>query len=426
MSRNFTRISAGLLLLFAMLACSIQVDPFAAPAIPSSIPASPATDTPVLVPPTLAAATNTPFASIPSVTLTPTTNVTATNTAQANPPSATPSAATVASPAIQKFKMVDASNGWSISDINVLRTSDGGNTWINVTPVGIGALGNVDAFFADAINAWVLSPASDFTSGTLYRTQDGGSNWSVVSVPFAGGDLKFIDQDHGFMLAALGAGAGSEAVGVYQSNDGGTTWVRNFVNDPTVSGAGDSLPLSGDKSGITFSDTTHGWVTGQTPVEDYVYFFSSADGGHTWSKQSVVLPPVQHVMMGAYAPEFFDQNSASLPVTIIGDSNSTVFFVTQDGGKTWMPTSFVPGLGRYSLFTAKDAFVWDGGAVLYVSHDGMLNWAQVHPNINVADSLSQMQFMDANTGWALAMDASSHISFYKTTDGGATWTAILP
>jgi photosystem II stability/assembly factor-like uncharacterized protein len=323
--------------------------------------------------------------------------------------------------------MLDANNGWAISDVHVLRTVDGGVTWLNATPSGLSTVGNVAAFFADAANAWVVTPSGDNTIGKLYRTQDGGANWSSVSVPFAGGDLKFIDLNNGFVLASLGAGAGSEAVAVFQTSDGGATWVRNYINEPNVSGADNSLPLSGDKSGMTFRDASHGWVSGQTPVEDYIYFYASSDGGHTWAQQNVVLPPVQHVMMGAYAPIFFDQNNASLPVTVIADTNSTVFFVTQDSGNTWTPTSFVPVLGRYSLVSAKDAFVWDGGTLLYVSHDGMLNWTQVHPNVNnLADSLSQLQFIDSNTGWALSMDANSHSSLYKTTDGGATWTAILP
>jgi photosystem II stability/assembly factor-like uncharacterized protein len=331
----------------------------------------------------------------------------------------------VASPAIQQFKMLDAKTGWAVSDINILRTGDGGVSWSNSTPQGLSKVGYVAAFFLDASSAWFVVPSDDYTTGTLYRTQDGGASWNSVSVGFAGGDLKFIDHNNGFVLASLGAGAGSEAVAVFQTSDGGATWVRNYTNDPNVSGAGNSLPLSGQKSGMTFKDNGHGWVAGETPVEDYVYLYASSDGGHTWAQQNVTLPPVQKVMMGAYPPVFFDQNNAILPVTITADANSTLFFVTQDGGSTWTPTSAVPGLGKYAVVSAKEAFVWDGGSILYASHDGMLNWTQVHPNVNLTDNLSQIQFVDANTGWALAMDASGHPSLYKTTDGGATWTVIL-
>ena len=37
-----------------------------------------------------------------------------------------------------------------------------------------------------------------------------------------------------------------------------------------------------------------------------------------------------------------------------------------------------------------------------------------------------MQFVNATTGWALTSDANSHRMLYKTVDGGATWTVLIP
>ncbi len=392
-------------LLLASLACSVSIDPFGAGPIPATVPANPPSSTPLIVPPTLAPVTMTP-SPIPSTS--------------------TPAPEPVASPSLQSFKMLDPDNGWAVSNTNVLRSGDGGVTWLDVTPAGMGSINYPATFFLDANRAWILAAASDYASGTLYHTQDGGQTWSSSSVPFAGGNLQFLDPNNGFVLASLGAAAGSEAVAVYQTGDGGGTWTRNYVNDPTVTGAGDSLPFSGDKTGMTFRDNLHGWVSGETPVDNFVYFYASADGGHSWAQQNVTLPPVDSGMFGANAPIFFDQNKGVLPASIVGSANSTIFFTTQDGGSTWLPTSAVTGLGKYSLVSASQAFVWDGGPVLYFSQDGMLNWTQVHPNITPADNLSAIQFVDVHTGWMLAMDASSHASLYKTTDGGATWTALIP
>jgi photosystem II stability/assembly factor-like uncharacterized protein len=355
----------------------------------------------------------------PAETLTP---GTATSSAATNTAPAT--LAPVASPAIRHFKMLDANNGWALSDTSILRTTDGGLTWRNATPGGLGSVGYPASFFMDTVHAWLVIPGADFTSGSLYRTQDGGASWSSASVPFSGGDLKFLDSNNGFILASLGAGAGSEAVAAFQTGDGGSTWTRNYTNDPNASGAGDSLPLGGIKSGMTFRDPIHGWVSGQTPVDDFVYFYVSADAGHTWAQQNVVLPPAEHVMMGADAPIFFDQSSGLLPVTSFADTSSTLFFATTDGGTTWMPTSAAPISGRYSVISRQEAVVWDGGPLLYATHDGMLTWAEVHPNISLVDNLSGLQFIDTNTGWALGTDASSHATMYKTADGGATWAAI--
>lgn len=348
-----------------------------------------------------------------------------TDTAAAPASTSTPAFAAVASPAIQKFKMLDASNGWAVSDNNILRTIDGGATWLDVTPAGLAGVNYPAAFFMDVGNAWIVISAADYTSGTLYRTQDGGSHWSSVSVPFAGGDLKFLDANNGFVLADLGAAAGSEAVAVFQIGDGGQTWTQNYTNAPNASGAGNSLPFGGDKSGMTFRDTSHGWVAGETPVDNFVYLYASADSGHTWAVQNVVLPPAESTMFGTDAPIFFDQSNGLLPVnSFAGDASNRLFFATSDGGSTWMPTSTVQGGRLYSVISRQEAVVWDGGPTLHATHDGMLNWVEVHPNINVTDTISGMQFVDAGTGWVLTMDANSHVTLYKTTDGGATWTAI--
>jgi photosystem II stability/assembly factor-like uncharacterized protein len=394
-SFHYTYLIALFSLLCAILACN-------APSIISSGP--PATSAPELVPPAIPAATNTP---------------------QVNLPAPTPASAPVASPVLQTFKMIDARNGWAFSETNILRSVDGGTTWFNVTPDGLSVVGYPATFFMDANHAWVIIPDQDYVTGNLYRTQDGGASWTPIKVPFNGGNLQFLDLQNGFALTALSAGAGSEAVALFQTNDVGSTWVRNFVNDPTVSGAASTLPLSGHKSGLTFRDLTHGWVPGETAVDNYVYFFATEDGGHTWSPQNVVLPPIENQHIGAFTPVFFDQNNGLLPVNIFeADSNSTMFFVTTDGGNTWMPTSSVPGLNKYSVISRQEAVVWDGGPLLHITHDGMLTWAEVHPNINIADKMSQFQFFDATTGWSLTIDENNHSILYQTVDGGATWTAI--
>jgi len=62
---------------------------------------------------------------------------------------------------------------------------------------------------------------------------------------------------------------------------------------------------------------------------------------------------------------------------------------------------------------------------MQVSHDAGASWSAVSPNINVTDTLLAFQFVDATTGWALTID-SGHYFLYKTTDGGATWSALVP
>jgi photosystem II stability/assembly factor-like uncharacterized protein len=70
--------------------------------------------------------------------------------------------------------------------------------------------------------------------------------------------------------------------------------------------------------------------------------------------------------------------------------------------------------------------VWDGGAALSASHDGGNSWSSISPDVNLKDTLVSIQFVNANTGWVLTSDASSHHRLYQTTDGGATWNILIP
>ena len=154
----------------------------------------------------------------------------------------------LASPALARIDFQDANNGWGIA-VNdngyVLRTVDGGSTWLNATPPGTGAIGlSATLTVLDTNTAWVLVPGTDFFSGTLYRTSDGGITWSSSPVPFGGALMQFLDGSTGRALADRGAGAGSEAVELFQTSDGGATWASVFHDDPGQPGSSDSLPLA--------------------------------------------------------------------------------------------------------------------------------------------------------------------------------------
>jgi len=334
----------------------------------------------------------------------------------------------VAAPGIVALDMLDVNHGWALSDSAVLRTTDGGLTWLNATPAGVGSVGaSASSFFQTTNSAWVVIGNADGTSGTLYHTTDGGSTWATAAVPFAGATLQFLDASNGIALAPLGAGAGSEAVALFQSSDGGSTWTQVFINDPTAAGSSDSLPLSGTKSGAAFLDSNHGWVSGAEPMSDFVYLYASADGGHTWAHQDLAMPSgFSGATTNADPPRFFSASDGVLPVALVSNTVGIVFYLSHDGGASWTPTQPVTPTGHYSIISLTDFFVWDGGSALFVSHDSGQTWSSISPNINIQDSLAAFQLVDPMNGWALTIDASNHSSLYRTADGGHTWTALIP
>ena len=347
------------------------------------------------------------------------------------PPTSTPvplNAPVVTSPGLAKIAMLDEKNGWGISDTAILRTTDGGATWYDLTPKNAGKLGYfVASSFLDTQHAWILVPdQTDMLKGTLLRSSDGGVTWSNVSVPFGGGDLHLLDDKHGWMLASLGAGAGSMGVAVYQTGDGGTTWNQTYTNDPNQQGAGSTLPLGGLKDGLTPIDMQTAWVGGVIYTSCQAYLYQTTDGGGTWQQVSVPVPAgYEQAQCDTHPPLFPTPSTAYLPMSIASQNGVVMaIYVSHDSGKTWTRSqTLIPQGGQVDFVSAKDGFVWNGTS-FYVTHDGAQTWTTVNPDVAFAESFSGMDFVSPTVGFVITSDASGAHALYKTTDGGATWNVL--
>jgi photosystem II stability/assembly factor-like uncharacterized protein len=65
------------------------------------------------------------------------------------------------------------------------------------------------------------------------------------------------------------------------------------------------------------------------------------------------------------------------------------------------------------------------GAVVYKTTNGGLNWQKIMLSGEANDIGLQIQFVDANNGWASTFNVSDGTGkYFKSTDGGATWNLI--
>ncbi|MFJ8545629.1 WD40/YVTN/BNR-like repeat-containing protein [Streptomyces sp. NPDC093586] len=118
--------------------------------------------------------------------------------------------------------------------------------------------------------AWVAG-----SRGTVLRTTDGGGTWRDVSPPGAE-ELEFRDVEafDARRAVALSIGEG-EASRVYRTDDGGATWTESFRNtDPRAF-----------YDCLTFFDHRHGLAVSD-PVDGKFRILSTGDGGRSWT----VLP----------------------------------------------------------------------------------------------------------------------------------------
>ncbi len=78
------------------------------------------------------------------------------------------------SPGIHGIDFVDALNGWVLKNGAPFKTTDGGESWTEIT--SFPASDSWDAFFIDSINGFISR------SNGLFKTSDGGANWEITGV----------------------------------------------------------------------------------------------------------------------------------------------------------------------------------------------------------------------------------------------------
>ena len=113
------------------------------------------------------------------------------------------------------------------------------------------------------------------TQGTVLRTTDGGASWRNVSPPGAA-ELQFRDIEsfdaRRAVVLAIGEG---EASRLYRTDDGGATWTESFRN----------TDAKAFYDCLTFFDPRHGLAMSD-PVDGKFRILSTSDGGRSWK----VLP----------------------------------------------------------------------------------------------------------------------------------------
>jgi photosystem II stability/assembly factor-like uncharacterized protein len=360
----------------------------------------------------------------------PTPTATPTPTSTLAPPTVAPPPV-VSSPQIRKLFMMDSANGWAIGNSYVLRTTDGGATWYNVSISITGISSIKNGFFQNASKGWVIATTfTDVERTYLFRTTNGGSTWTTYTIPFNGGYMQFLNDTNGFVLAGDLIGMQKHPVSLYQTSDGGATWTLKFAHDPNQPTNG--LPVSGHKNGMTFRDTTRGWVGGDVPISGAVYLYRTDNGGVTWSQQPMAVPAgYESAYVTTTAPTFFGANDAILPVWMtIGTGMRDLFlYVTHDGGMTWSRSSAFARNGDFVSFPSlRDALSYDRADVFHVTNDAGNSWRTVTPNVlfsRLAYQIFDLDFISTTTGWFTIGQQDGSSSLYRTSDGGATWTLLF-
>nr|WP_186381912.1 hypothetical protein [Paenibacillus terrae] len=228
------------------------------------------------------------------------------------------------------------------SETIVLHTSDGGGSW---KVASIPDKNRVTSIFFDSNHVgWIMLTAESSTGKqdkTLYKTEDGGAKWKMVmhnyissnqtstqgAIPplgYAMG-MTFTSPSKGFaMIQELGVPK------LYRTQDGGGEWSEGpaFFNRDKLASCSGFIPSSPE-----FFDTsnTEGWIPVGCQVGDSAKYngFFTTDQGQTWTFTPFNLGWNKGVNQ-SLRPSFINSTQGW---ALVGN----LVYHTEDQGKTWMP-----------------------------------------------------------------------------------------
>ncbi|MFY9225443.1 MAG: YCF48-related protein [Blastocatellia bacterium] len=222
----------------------------------------------------------------------------------------------------QKIKyvyFVNEKSGWAINlTQDILATNDGGLTWAVIRPAGKvkikynynnpGAATEMPdpisklKFLNEKVGwAWGGGKKDSAVEqeGVFIRTVDGGKNWQKIEYPFEGEvkSMFFLNEKIGW--------ASNNKSGLYKTDDGGQTWVKQTddVTRPFI-------------NGIAFANEKVGSIVGDS------YIGVTDNGGQTWKKVK---------LQGVYLNDVYWVNEKV--AWAVGDKGKVMY--TENSGQKW-------------------------------------------------------------------------------------------
>lgn len=333
------------------------------------------------------------------------------------------------SAALACVEFVDDQHGFATGNA-FYRTTNGGTSWEQLDPVGIGSV--IDFEF--------LSPLTGFAWNrrAVSVTSNGGSVWTEI-VPYSSSNF-IMHIDWSPAGAMLLAGRLDNQTGVFRSTDGGEHWERVsatqldtavFVTETEVLGANNTS------------------------------IYRSTDGGITWTERLDTTDPLS-------------QADVVMLTRVDDDSFAGIGFdgriwISNDSGQNWTltkpPTGLIGGTWSIQFPTPDVGYAAGAAGIIYKSVDGghsweqisngaarTINWIAMHPSgvgVAVGDRGLLLRTTDFGDHWAASgvrgasqfwhidrlstaesIDADTFViggrqgHVFRTDDAGATWKQL--
>lgn len=260
----------------------------------------------------------------------------------------------------------------------IYKTTNGGSTWQLLNDSSNSFYRAIG--FSDSLNGWVGNLAdTDNYSGfkythdtvPLYQTSDGGKTWIPVNLPnphpigICG--IYVVNDSVVFGFGRWNSKMFNNTVGYIKTTNKGKSWTYHDM----------SSYFYGMVDGWFFNKDT-GFVTGAS--SNYkAQILSTVDGGNTWNvsykSSRVDTDEVWKIFFSSR-----DTGYGSIEYQAFTTSTSKRYFVkTIDGGKTWTEMPFINYYDEEGIGFINDTIGWIGGAYYtYITFDGGKSWSIDH------------------------------------------------
>lgn len=286
----------------------------------------------------------------------------------------------------------------------VLRSTDGGATW---TRKSIISFTNSQGFALAARDANIALAATWI--GDIYRTTDGGANWSLVH-NYGGGNGFFNGVKFGGGDSVMAVGDATDATGLYvvKSTDAGATWTR-FTNLPTFEATTSSIIASASYHQMMDAIGPYYWITTYVASGTAPTVLRTTNFGGTWTSTAVTLTGGLTQAYYFRSINMTDLNTGWGVPRQNGTGLRHFVHKTTDGGATWSDTILVerasvikavePLRGTNNLlgmgYKSSDPKAW-------WSTNAGVNWTEISPaKPGDGSDLTQTQFVSNSLGYSV-------------------------
>ena len=359
---------------------------------------------------------------------------------------------------------VDDTTGYACGNSGrIIKTTDAGANWNSLTTNTTTRI--TDVYFSDLSNGIAVG-----SGGLMLKTTDAGANWVPVTSPTTqyifnitrsgstltaacAGGILLRSTDMGSSWTASAFGSRDHYMAHFDSSGKGFTGSDACMYSTTNAGIAWGLHQGGAPNSalnkVSFADNNIGVAVGMMGINNAV--IRTTNGGHSWSTISVntssssgilgvhLLPDGSGCLGGSsglnahtgnYGLTFsypsirpsvavracwaFDENNYILGGGYI---NAGIYKTTNGGATAFTYTS---GGNIYDFWFPSDSVgyaVGEGGAVMKTT-DQATTWTSL--TTGFFGDLQSVYFLNDSLGFVAGSGTR------KTTDGGATWTAIFP